>query len=89
MIPDCERICMVAKTLVDKTLLFNSHIVLGCLYIHVSKLAEARVVFDLLRDVAEESQNWCLAMQAYEWIGRVLQASHLYELSVKAFKKMM
>ena len=65
---------MVAKTLVDKTLLFNSHLVLGCLYIHISRLAEARVIFDLLRDVGEESQNWYLAMQSYEWIGRVLQA---------------
>ena len=28
-------------------------------------------------------------MQSYEWIGRVLQASKNYHLSIKAFKKMM
>jgi len=43
----------------------------------------------MLRDVAEECHNWCHAIQAYEWIGRVLCAQGSYEQSVKSFKKMM
>lgn len=53
MIPDCYKICMVAKTMIDKNLLFHTHLVLGCLYMHLDKYEDARVVFDLLRDVGE------------------------------------
>ena len=62
---------------------------LGCLYLNLDMVAEARKVFDLLRDVAEECHNWGHAILAYEWIGRVLQASSQYEHALKAFKKMM
>ena len=80
---------MVAKSMVDKTLVFQTHLVLGCLYLHLDKLDNARSVFDLVRDVSEESQNWAHALQAYDWIGRTLQAQYKFEESVKAFKKMM
>lgn len=89
MIPDCVKLGMVSKALIDKNLLFFTYQVLGCLYLHMDMVVEARKVFDLLRDVAEECHNWCHAMQAYEWIGRVLCASTQYEQSVKAYKKMM
>jgi len=52
-------------------------------------IREARQVFDLMKDVAEECHNWCQAMLAYEWIGRTLHAAHDYENAIKAFKKMM
>lgn len=80
---------MVAKTMVDKTLLFLAYSVLGALYIHLSQFDEARQIFDVIKDVAEETNNWGMAMQAYEWIGRTLQSSHDYENAIKAFKKMM
>lgn len=63
---------MVAKTMVDKTFLFLSYSVLGALYMHMSQFEEARQIFDVIKDVAEETNNWGMAMQAYEWIGRVL-----------------
>lgn len=44
---------MIAKTLIDKNLLFNTHLVLGCLYMYLDKYDNAREVFDLLRDVGE------------------------------------
>jgi tetratricopeptide (TPR) repeat protein len=80
---------MVAKAMIDKQFFFLSHCVLGCLYLHLGLLKDARTVFDLLKDVAEDSHNWGQAMQAYEWIGRVLQHSCDYENAIKSFKKMM
>ena len=39
---------------------------------HLGQLNESRIVFDMMKDVAEDCYNWGHAMQAYEWIGRVL-----------------
>ena len=89
MIPDCNKLAMVSKSMIDKPLLFLSHQVLGCLFLHLDMIDEARKVFDMLKDVAEECHNWCQAMQAYEWIGRVLCAGNNYEQACKSFKKMM
>ena len=89
MIQDCYKICMVAKAMIDKKFVFVSHTVLGCLYLNMGLLEDARKVFDLLRDVAEEIQDWSQAMLAYEWIGRVLQASCDFDNAIKSFKKMM
>ena len=56
---------------------------------HLDQVDNARKVFDLLRDVAEECQNWSHAMQAYEWIGRLLQQMHDFEQAIKAFKLLL
>ena len=73
-IQDCVRICLVAKSLIDKTLFFRSHLMLGVLYLKLDFFTESRQVFDLIKDVSDECHNWGQAMQAYEWIGHVLSA---------------
>ena len=46
--------------------------ILGCLYVNLEMTDEARRVFDLMKDIAEETRNWSQAMQTYLWIGRIL-----------------
>ena len=53
-IQDCVRICLVAKTMIDKVLFFRSHLILGALYLDLDMFSESRVVFDLVKDVTEE-----------------------------------
>lgn len=50
---------------------------------------KARRIFDLLKDMGEETGNWAQALQAYYWIGRTLQQIPDYKNAIKAFKKMM
>ena len=69
---DCKQLSIVAKTLTDKNLVFYANQILGCLYLHLEMTDEARRVFDLLKDIAEEARNWSQAMQTYSWIGRCL-----------------
>ena len=89
VVPDVLKMSLVCKSLIDKRLLKESQTLLGSLYLHLGKTNNAKAIFDLLRDVAEECHNWSYAIQAYSWLGRVMQEQHDYENSIKAFKKMM
>jgi len=88
-IADLLKICVVTKTLVDKRMFFLAHQILGCLYFNLDLLADARAVFELIKDVAEEARDWGQAMQSYDWIGRVLLKDHDFANAAKAFKKML
>ena len=72
MIDEMVRVTIVTKTLSDKNLFFFTHQILGCLYLHLERITDARRIFDLMKDVAEETRNWSQAMQSYNWIGRLL-----------------
>lgn len=89
VVPDLVKICAVAKSMIDKPLLFLTHQILGSLYLSIDMVGDARKVFNLMRDVAEQTRNWCWVMQSYEWMGKTLQASNDFHNAIKAFKKMM
>ena len=89
MMEDCKQLIVIVKTLSDKDVLFYANQIIGCLYLNLEIFDKAKKVFDLMKDVAEETRNWCQAIQTYNWIGRTLQQSQDYINATKAFKKMM
>ena len=58
MVQECLKITLVAKSMIDKGLLFNCCQILGCLYMHMEMLQQSRAVFDMMKDVAEDCHNW-------------------------------
>ena len=62
--------CQISKTFRDCQLTYCSFTLLGCLLMHLGFLLEAKKLFEVVKDVALDSHNWCVAMQSYEWIGR-------------------
>mmetsp|Transcript_15272 Transcript_15272/g.20757 ORF Transcript_15272/g.20757 Transcript_15272/m.20757 type:complete len:133 (+) Transcript_15272:1286-1684(+) len=58
MVEEMVQLSIVAKTLSDKSLFFHTHQILGCLYLNLERIGDARRIFDLMKDMAEETRNW-------------------------------
>ena len=43
----------------------------------------------MLRDLGYEVQNWAFVIQAYDYLGRILQADKDYEFALIAYKKLL
>ena len=88
-IPQCYQLCLVAKTFVDHELAFNSFRLFGCLLLNLGYYKHACKMFYLARDLGYEIKNWSYVMQAFDYLGRVLQLDHDYESAMIAYKKML
>ena len=61
---------MVAKTFRDIQMTYSTFTLLGCLMLHIGFFQEAKKLFEVIKDIALDSHNWCMVMQSYELLGR-------------------
>lgn len=57
MVDDCNIMLNVVKTFKDRRLIFLTCYLLGALYINLELPEQARKIFDLMKDLAEEAIN--------------------------------
>ena len=81
--------CCLAKQVKDSSVSFHAFNLLGKL-LHTLKLyKEALLIFEFLRDMANEFHNFAYLILSFESLAKVLNDMQDYEKALIAAKKMM
>lgn len=84
-----NRMLLVTREIHDCMLHYYMFKLIGATLLRVGKATLARLVFESMRDVASECQQWGNYLDAYDLIGRACEAQGEHLLAINAYKRMM
>ena len=83
------HMCYLSKQVRDSSLSFHAFNLLGQLFHTLKLYKEALLIFEFLRDMANEFHNFAYLILSFESIAKVLNDMKDYERGLIAAKKMM